>query len=146
MRVQAEMAFEHQLECDQTTGPSFVWKIPLLILAVVLRINFVDIIRTPLLAEVRGCFSEYHKHRRTPWPIRRWQPSLPTIEEEDEPSKDDGNAAVPSRVLSIPLVKDASKTLVQGIKSADVFVSSSRRKRALLGAIVSFSRLPIGLI
>jgi hypothetical protein len=144
------MAFDHRLECDQTDEPSFIWKLPLLLLTILLKqiIEFDGLFgHTLILADSNNsCLRSTNTRSITS--STKWEPSLFTINEEENPSREIGEhpQAFPSnRVILSKKGQQAhanantvSAAFWQGLWSADFFVTSTQKQAHFLGALSSF--------
>eukprot|EP00531_Pseudo-nitzschia_arenysensis_P016335 CAMPEP_0116134508 /NCGR_PEP_ID=MMETSP0329-20121206/10683_1 /TAXON_ID=697910 /ORGANISM="Pseudo-nitzschia arenysensis, Strain B593" /LENGTH=154 /DNA_ID=CAMNT_0003629223 /DNA_START=259 /DNA_END=720 /DNA_ORIENTATION=+ len=78
------MAFVQQLECDQIEEPSILWNFPLLLLSAFLKQSDQQLL---LADDLLGEFANRHLARNDDDDDddckNKWEPSLPTIEEEE---------------------------------------------------------------
>jgi hypothetical protein len=154
------MAFDHKLACDEIEEPSIlvptiVYKLPLLILTVLLKQSFVvdSSNQTELLAEeFFGGLAQTNSSSSSN-NNNKWEPSLPTIDEEEKPStttridgdeKDHDNGATDLRSEGQRLQTSTSvATLWKQVLWSAEFLLSSKQKRAILDGFVAY--LPIGV-
>ena len=145
------MAFVQQLECDRVEKPSIVWRLPLLLLASLLRLGDKHLL---LADDVLGDFAQRHladNSNNNSFHNSKWEPSLFTIEEEEVQttmiSVSNNKEQQPKRDASPPqddVIAIWQKPLYW---SADVVFLSSKQKRSLLNAFASCCSpyLPMGL-
>jgi len=152
-----KMAFDHRLECDQTDEPSFIWKLPLLLLTILLN----QIIKCDgsLFDHSQGLSTDHNNNYNNNYTCglrsrsnynSKWEPSLFTIlEEEKLPSKESGEQHPHGSFSSNTVLRSKkgqqahsdegfSAAFWQGLLSADFFVPSTQKRAHFLGALSSF--------
>ena len=141
------MVYVHQLECDRIEELSIVWKLPLLLLAAFLKqSSHTLLIGDDLLSEFRDRYTQ-----SSSIPIaEKWEPSLPTIDEEEKPRTnvmEDNDDEDDEKEQENDLADLDIVTETQAYAAATMAFCQATLWSAIFDAFCSFTApfLPIGL-